>query len=114
VVDRARLGHEARHDLAIDGELARQHLDGDALADHGLDRPVDRAEAAAAEHLLDDVLADRLPLRERDVAVGRRHRGGVGGGRRHLGVEIREALPGGRAVLRGDAHRLGVLVTHRS
>jgi hypothetical protein len=61
LVDRLRLGLEARHHLLVGRVLARQHLDRDALADDRLQGEVHRAEPTPAEHFLDLVLADREP-----------------------------------------------------
>ena len=62
LVDRARLVDEPAHQLGIGGDLRRQHLDRDALADDGLDAGVDRPHAALADLALDAVLADLHPL----------------------------------------------------
>ena len=62
LVDGARLVDEPAHQLRVRGDVRRQNLDRDALADHGLDGRVDRPHPALADLAEDAVLADLEPL----------------------------------------------------
>ncbi len=58
LIDRARLFYETRDDLLVPGELQVEDLDRGTLADHWVQRAVDRAETTLADLLLDFVFAD--------------------------------------------------------
>ena len=70
LVHRARFANEALRSFGRRRELVAQHLDRDALADHGMLAGVDLAHRARADEALDDVLAD---LRARGELLRVRH-----------------------------------------
>ncbi len=88
LVDRPRLGDEARHHLRVGRVLPVQDLDRRRLADERVHGPVHRAEASLPQLALDPVLAHHLPDHERPV--------GRGAGER---LVREERLPVGRAGL---------------
>jgi hypothetical protein len=64
VVHGARFQYEAADGVLVLGQPGRQHLDGDLLADDGVDGAVDRAHAALADARQDLVLAHLRARRE--------------------------------------------------
>jgi hypothetical protein len=74
-VDRLRLLDEALDLVGVRAQIAAEHLDRDALADHRMDRGVDGPHPTPADALFDRVLADHLgridlrgrPTRQRQI-----------------------------------------------
>ena len=60
LVDRLRLGHEARHHLRIARQFRVDRLHGDLASDDRVLRQVDDTHPALAELGCDRVVADRL------------------------------------------------------